>query len=92
VHNVLEAAVYGLPCAFGPEYQKYQEAKELIACNAAVSCHNANQFTSFFSALLSDSKTQQDYSSAAKKYVAQRGGATSIIVHYLEEKNWLKTL
>ncbi len=31
VHNVLEAAVYGKPVLFGPYYQKYHEAIDLIA-------------------------------------------------------------
>ena len=30
VHNVLEAAVYGKPVVYGPEYDKYREAVELI--------------------------------------------------------------
>ena len=29
IHNTLEAAVYGIPVIFGPEYQKFQEAVQL---------------------------------------------------------------
>jgi 3-deoxy-D-manno-octulosonic-acid transferase len=31
IHNTLEAAVYGIPVVFGPNYRKFREAKELIA-------------------------------------------------------------
>ncbi|MDR2139611.1 MAG: 3-deoxy-D-manno-octulosonic acid transferase [Tannerella sp.] len=31
IHNTLEAAVYGIPVLFGPNYRKFREAKELIA-------------------------------------------------------------
>ncbi len=35
VHNILEAAVYGKPVMFGPNYQKFNEAVELVKANAA---------------------------------------------------------
>ena len=37
IHNILEAAVYGKPVVFGPNYKKYREAKELIAAGGAIS-------------------------------------------------------
>ena len=33
IHNTLEAIAYGLPVAFGPNYTKFQEAKDIIAVN-----------------------------------------------------------
>ena len=30
IHNTLEAATFGLPLAFGPNYEKFQEARDLI--------------------------------------------------------------
>lgn len=30
IHNTLEAAVYGIPVIFGPKYQKFMEAMQLI--------------------------------------------------------------
>lgn len=92
VHNVLEAAVYGIPCAYGPIHQKYQEAIELIQNNAAVCCSNAEQFQSFLNKIMNDPNYAASCSLAAKKYVSSRGGATPIIVDYLETKNWLRTL
>ena len=41
VHNVLEAAVYGKPVVFGPEYSKYIEAVELIEAGGGISIENA---------------------------------------------------
>ena len=34
LHNILEAAVYGKPVIFGPEYEKNFEAGEMIDCKA----------------------------------------------------------
>src|SRR5207253_5582832 len=41
VHNVLEAAVYGKPVVFGPEYEKFNEAVELIDFGGGISIENA---------------------------------------------------
>ncbi|ULT27945.1 hypothetical protein KUH03_15800 [Sphingobacterium sp. E70] len=30
IHNTLEAATYGMPVLFGPNFKKFQEAKDLI--------------------------------------------------------------
>ena len=35
VHNVLEAAVYGKPVLFGPVYEKFAEAVQLVELQAA---------------------------------------------------------
>ncbi|MDI9319340.1 MAG: glycosyltransferase N-terminal domain-containing protein [Phycisphaerales bacterium] len=91
VHNVLEAAVYGLPCAYGPVYHKYQEAVDLIACNAAVCCTTGNDLIRYFNELVHSEEKYQTSSEAAKHYVASKSGATQIILNYLVAKNWLKT-
>ena len=35
IHNTLEAAVYGIPVIFGPKYQKFMEAVQLIEAKGA---------------------------------------------------------
>jgi 3-deoxy-D-manno-octulosonic-acid transferase len=30
IHNTLEAATYGIPVLFGPNFKKFQEAKDLV--------------------------------------------------------------
>ena len=39
-HNILEAATFGLPLIFGPNYNKFNEAKDLIALGGAISIAN----------------------------------------------------
>ena len=92
VHNVLEAAVYGLPCAFGPVYHKYQEAIALIERSAAVVCPDAAAIHAFFQEMTQDKAAFERSSNAARDYVAAQGGATPLIIHYLLAKNWLSTL
>lgn len=92
VHNVLEAAVYGVPCAYGPIHEKYQEAVELVQNNGAVCCSTAEQFQAFLHKIMKEQAYAASLSDAAQKYVSSRGGATPVIIDYLEEKNWLSTL
>jgi len=92
VHNVLEAAVYGVPCAFGPIHEKYLEAVELIQHKGAVCCSNAGQFNEFVDKIIKEPAFAVSFSQVAASYVSSRAGATPIIIDYLEEKNWLSTL
>ena len=36
IHNILEAAVYGIPVFFGPNNAKFQEAAQLKECGGGV--------------------------------------------------------
>jgi 3-deoxy-D-manno-octulosonic-acid transferase len=89
VHNVLEAAVYGRPVAFGPVYDKFLEAKELIAAGGAVSITTPEAFKH---TLLSWKKDQYSYAyscKAARDYVFSKAGATQRIIDHLEAKKLL---
>jgi 3-deoxy-D-manno-octulosonic-acid transferase len=89
VHNVLEAAVYGKPVIFGPEYNKYLEAVELIDSNGAISVENKLELERAFNQLFTD---QYDYDLAcknAKKYVFDHAGATSVITRHIHQKRLL---
>jgi 3-deoxy-D-manno-octulosonic-acid transferase len=92
VHNVLEAAVYGMPVAFGPVYDKFIEAGELLQEHGAITTSNPLQFARHIMQWETDTFTYEQVSSAAKKYVQSKGGATSKILRYLEEKNWLNVV
>lgn len=76
IHNTLEAAAFGLPVIFGPKFDKFQEAKDLIAIGAAKSIANADELISAFE----DFKANEKASAAAKNYVEKKKGATEIIL------------
>ena len=76
IHNTLEAAAWGMPVVFGPNYHKFQEAKELIECGAGRSITNyeecAKALDEFFEKNAVASKV-------AAEYVASHTGATKMI-------------
>lgn len=92
VHNVLEAAVYGIPCAFGPEYGDYLEARELVQSGGAASCANRKELTLFLTTMSANEEQYRFRAKAAADYVASKSGATERILDYLAAKNWLSTL
>jgi len=83
IHNTLEAAAFGLPVIFGPKYDKFQEAKDLLALEAAVSVSTAEDLSAAFE------KLQKDKNSgiSAKQYVAGKTGSTAQILKFLEKYN-----
>lgn len=80
IHNTLEAAVYGMPVLFGPRFQKFKEAKDLIAVGGAFTFDNAPGFTSRMDTLLSTPEALQQSSQAAGHFVQSHGGATTTIL------------
>lgn len=80
IHNTLEAAVYGMPVLFGPRFQKFKEAKDLIAVGGAFTFDNAPTFASRMDTLLSTPEALQQSSQAAGHFVQSHGGATAIIL------------
>ncbi len=89
VHNVLEAAVYGKPVIYGPEYEKYLEAIELIDNGGAISINNALELEIEFNKLLTDETALKNAEIVAREYVYSRAGATEKIVNYIYEKRLL---
>lgn len=89
IHNTLEAVVYGKPVLFGPKYQKFKEAKDLIAKGAAFSITNAEELQIKMEHLLNDPEQLSKASDAAKNYVEQNIGATQKIIQYIQENRLL---
>jgi 3-deoxy-D-manno-octulosonic-acid transferase len=89
IHNTLEAAVWGKPVIFGPNYKKFKEAKELIETGASFSISNANELIDLAGILLSDNTKLNNSGNAAKNYVMKKQGATEKIANYIQEKRLL---
>ena len=84
LHNILEAAVYGKPVIFGPEYDKNFEAEEMLDCSGAISIKNAIELEKIVEQLLNDNEELKARSEAAKNYVYKNAGATDKIISFIE--------
>lgn len=83
IHNVPEAAVYGLPVIFGPNFKKFKEAKELIACGGAFTVKDKSEFVSIASRLLTDSEYLKKSGTIAGNYIMDNAGASELILRDL---------
>lgn len=87
IHNTLEAAVFGIPVIFGPNYQRFQEAIELIEIGASYSADNQDRFTYVLKHYLYSEDEILKVKLTLKDYFTNKAGATKTIV----EKISLKT-
>jgi 3-deoxy-D-manno-octulosonic-acid transferase len=83
IHNTLEAAAFGLPVIFGPNYEKFKEAKDLIALQVGFSIKDEGELTKTFESLTRDESVYQPASKKIREYVKGHTGATTIIMEYL---------
>jgi 3-deoxy-D-manno-octulosonic-acid transferase len=80
IHNILEAAVYGQPVFFGPNYMKFREARELIELKGAVSITSAEQCLEKIREYDLQPEKYADAAAASSNYVSGRAGATEKIL------------
>ncbi|MDE5709312.1 MAG: 3-deoxy-D-manno-octulosonic acid transferase [Alistipes sp.] len=80
IHNTLEAATFGLPIAFGPNYEKFKEARDLAMLGAAQAVENYDQLRDWFSPLRDDPDFLLKTSRVAKDYTTSHQGATGLIL------------
>lgn len=80
IHNTLEAAVYGIPVIFGPRYQKFQEAIQLLESGGGFSIQTYAELEQLLNRFLSDGTFLQQSGQKAGDYVTSHAGATDKIL------------
>ena len=79
IHNVLEAAVYGIPVFFGPNNRKFQEAQALKECGGGLEIASTIAFEEKMDAFAADEALLDKAGKAAGDYVSSNSGATAKI-------------
>lgn len=83
IHNVLEAAVYGVPVIFGPNYHKFREACGLIEAGGGFSISESQQYVNLMDKLLQDNNYLVSCGKRSSDFVHGNLGATDLIMHKL---------
>ena len=86
VHNVLEAAVYGKPVAFGPRHARFDEAVDLAAAGVAVPLRRPRDLVTF-AAAFDDPTARARVREAAAAYVRDGRGASDVITGALAARD-----
>lgn len=79
IHNINEAAVYGIPVLFGPKHAKFKEATDLIACGGGFEMLDAAGGRAVLDRMLSDENARRKAGMAAGAYIRDSIGATDKI-------------
>lgn len=80
IHNTLEAAAYGIPVLFGPNYKKFNEAFGLIDCGAAYSASTKSEAIQLIETLAKEKEKRMLAGKAAISYISNNIGATDKIM------------
>jgi len=89
IHNILEPATYSKPVVFGPIFDKFPEAQELLDLGGAFAIHTEEELTQQLQQLLHEAGACQQAGDIAGKYVMDNKGATSKILAFIQEKRFL---
>ena len=80
VHNVLEAAVYGIPVLFGPKIENSQEPKELQKRGSGILIRNKKEAYKELRYLFSNDELRKSKKEISLKYIEENLGATEKII------------
>ncbi|WP_345207674.1 3-deoxy-D-manno-octulosonic acid transferase [Chryseobacterium ginsengisoli] len=80
LHNILEAATFGVPVIFGNHYKKNPEADELISVDGGRSFEKEGMASDFILYLLNDDETRNSMSKNAEKFITEKPNSTELII------------
>jgi 3-deoxy-D-manno-octulosonic-acid transferase len=84
LHNMLEAAVWGMPILFGPKHQKFPEAQESIDAGFGFECKDYDAFEKYLKNALGNPEIRSEAALKSQRFVQHKAGATQQVLHYLE--------
>ncbi|UEG53648.1 3-deoxy-D-manno-octulosonic acid transferase [Mucilaginibacter daejeonensis] len=84
IHNTLETAAFGSPVIFGPNYQKFKEARDLVDLGGGFSISDAQQLKTIADQLINNDAHREQAGAIAKELVQRSKGATQIIMQNIE--------
>ena len=84
IHNVLEAAVFGIPVLFGPRHRNSHEPIMLVECGGGFVVENTAELYRTLQNLLADDGARQASGERAAKFVESHTGATARFLEHLE--------
>ncbi|HUI08716.1 MAG TPA: glycosyltransferase N-terminal domain-containing protein [Bacteroidota bacterium] len=86
VHNVLEAAVFGIPVLFGPKHRNAHEPIMLVECGGGFVVGNEEELHRTLKNLLEDDAARNASGERAARFVASHTGATVRFLEHLERR------
>lgn len=85
LHNILEAATFGVPLLFGPNYIKFQEAIDLRLAGSAFPVQDTAELTAAFTRLYTNPDILKQAGDISRNYVARNIGATEKVMEVVKQ-------
>ncbi len=82
LHNILEAATFGMPLFFGPNHTKFQEAVDLIREGAAFPVNTVDDLTTAF---IKQYANPAEAARISRDYVQRNIGATAQVMQVVQQ-------
>jgi 3-deoxy-D-manno-octulosonic-acid transferase len=89
LHNILEAATWGMPVLFGPNHQKFDEAQRLIDAGGGQSFGDEAELIMRIKNLILAGIERKAMGEKSKSFVLNQGGATEMIIKDLATRGLL---
>jgi len=86
IHNILEAATFGLPIIFGSNYNKFKEAVDLIKLGGSASISNYEEIRYTLDSLLENKDNISLMGKISSEFVNKNKGATTEILNFVDVK------
>lgn len=83
IHNVPEAAVYGVPVMFGPKNRKFREAQALLQLGGSFEIIDEASFKETLDRLLTDEDFLKARGRLAGEYISGNSGASDLIYTFV---------
>lgn len=84
LHNILEAATYGVPVVIGKNYEKFPEAGKLEDIGGLFSVTNAHEATDILDTLFTDGFLRSKTGMICEHWINSNTGATREVLTYLK--------
>lgn len=82
LHNILEAAAFGMPILFGPKHAKFPEAAESIEAGFAFGVKDYNEFEVALNRMLGNVEWRKEASEKAVAFVKMNSGSAELVMKY----------
>jgi 3-deoxy-D-manno-octulosonic-acid transferase len=87
LHNILEAATFGIPIVIGNNFSKFPEALQLQHIGGLFSVKDSEEFSEILSKLVMDPNFRNKTGMISGHYVNSNTGATDSIIRFFDDLN-----
>jgi 3-deoxy-D-manno-octulosonic-acid transferase len=85
LHNILEAAVFGIPIIIGKNFKGFSEAEQLVKLGGVKSIDSQVEFEEIFNSLISNKTTKEAMGKINKEYIYSNSGGSEKIIKALKK-------